>query len=125
VASHLDRLKQQFPDDIDELVPALEDKLRDLRASPSGQEILNNLTYDTLYNMAVVTLYGDPQKRAQRAARDHSKLLALKKARTTDSPTVGATTGRESPGEAKSHVFEAFEEFKRREGISEPITYKG
>jgi hypothetical protein len=123
VSAHLDRLKQEFPDDINDLIPALEEKLRDLRGSASGQEILNNLNYDTLYNMAVVSLYGDPQKRAQRAARDHSKLLALKKARTTDSPTVGATTGRESPGEAKSHVLEAFEDFKRREGISGPILY--
>jgi len=122
LTSYFGRLKEEFADDWDELQPQLDEQFANWRNDPSAQKLLGSISYDALQMIAVKKLYGTPEGRAKRAVRDARKLVEARRAKATDVPSGVATTGTETSGGDKVwNVQSAWDEFKRREGITGEI----
>jgi len=122
LTSYFGRLKEEFADDWDELQPQLDEQFANWRNDPSAQKLLGSISYDALQTIAVKKLYGTPEGRAKRAVRDARKLVEARRAKATDVPSGVVTTGTEKSGGDKVwNVQTAWDEFKRREGITGEI----
>lgn len=122
LTGHFGRLKEEFADDWDELQPMLDQQFANWRNDPGAQKLLGSISYDALQTIAVKKLYGTPEGRAKRAVRDARKLVEARRAKATDEPSGVATTGTEKPGGKKAwNVQTAWDEFKRREGMTGEI----
>lgn len=122
LTSYFGRLKEEFADDWDELQPQLDEQFANWRHDPAAQKLLGSISYDALQTIAVKKLYGTPEGRAKRAVRDARKLVEARRAKATDEPSGVATTGTEKSGGPKVwNVQTAWDEFKRREGITGEI----
>jgi len=122
LTSYFGRLKEEFADDWDELQPQLDEQFNNWRNDPNAQKLLGSISYDALQMIAIKKLYGTPEGRAKRAVRDARKLVEARRAKATDEPSGVATTGTEKSGGPKVwNVQTAWDEFKRREGITGEI----
>jgi len=119
---HFIKLKEDFEKDWEELAPMMQEQLEKWERDPAATKLMSQITYDVLHTIALKKLYGTPEDRAKRGARDYGELLELRKQRATDMPSGVATTGNESlKGPKDMDVAQAFEQFNRETGNTRPI----
>ena len=118
---HFTRIRREFSGDWDELSPELEKQFQRWQHDPKAQNLLQNMTYDSMKTVALNILYGDREKRIQRGKKEYEESLRQRQSRATDAPSGIAHPPQERPSNAPLDVVSAFKEFKEREGITEEL----